>query len=303
LKGNVVIKPIFSSVGPFKDGIAVVKLVRKKNPVHTALLLPATYGFINKEGKFIIEDKFYSASPFSNGVAKVTKADYKGNNQKTYYINLKGEIVDNVQEANLNNPIKQYSEGLTITSTTILGGRTRFGLKDSEGNEIADYVFDKVGDFVNGVAPVQMAGYNPGQVDSKTGAPIYITGLWGYLDVKGKWLVEPKFEKASNFYCINECEIHENKMTTSEEKIIDKPELNNEDNSVKEELIKNVIYYQINDPDGYSNLRDAPKGEILQKVIEGEQFEVIGEESGYKKVKLSNGTTGYIHKSRVVVVN
>jgi hypothetical protein len=83
----------------------------------------------------------------------------------------------------------------------------------------------------------------------------------------------------------------------------DKPELNNEGNSMEDELIKEVIYYQINDPDGYSNLRDAPKGEILQRVSEGEQFEVIGEKDGYKKVKLSDGTTGYIHESRVVVVN
>lgn len=61
-----------------------------------------------------------------------------------------------------------------------------------------------------------------------------------------------------------------------------------------------AIYYKINDPDGYSNLRDAPKGDVIQKVYDTEQFEVLGEEQGYKKVKLTDGTIGYIHKSRVV---
>ncbi|MCO6499322.1 MAG: SH3 domain-containing protein [Vicingus serpentipes] len=68
----------------------------------------------------------------------------------------------------------------------------------------------------------------------------------------------------------------------------------------EQEYQVNVDYYKINDPDGYSNLRDAPKGEVLQKVYDTEKFEVIGTEDDYKKVKLSSGTTGYIHKSRVV---
>jgi hypothetical protein len=61
-----------------------------------------------------------------------------------------------------------------------------------------------------------------------------------------------------------------------------------------------VEYFKINDPDGYSNLRDAPKGEVLQKVYDTEKFEVIGTEGDYKQVKLSSGTTGYIHKSMIV---
>ena len=71
---------------------------------------------------------------------------------------------------------------------------------------------------------------------------------------------------------------------------------------VIEESTNEVEYYKINDPDGYSNLRDAPKGEVIQKILDTEQFEVIGEEAGYSKVKLSNGIIGYIHSSRVVKI-
>lgn len=62
----------------------------------------------------------------------------------------------------------------------------------------------------------------------------------------------------------------------------------------------NISMYKINDPDGYSNLRDNPNGDILQKVYDNETFEVIGEDGKWKKVKLSNGIIGFIHESRVV---
>lgn len=61
-----------------------------------------------------------------------------------------------------------------------------------------------------------------------------------------------------------------------------------------------IIYYKINDPDGFSNLRENPNGKIIRKVLENERFEVIASDGKYKKVKLSDGTVGYIHSSRVI---
>ena len=62
-------------------------------------------------------------------------------------------------------------------------------------------------------------------------------------------------------------------------------------------------FYKIEDPDGWSNLRDSPNGEILQRIYDYELFEVIGEENDYKNVKLEDGTEGYVHESRVVMVS
>ncbi|MAY21669.1 MAG: hypothetical protein CMC74_02715 [Flavobacteriaceae bacterium] len=78
--------------------------------------------------------------------------------------------------------------------------------------------------------------------------------------------------------------------------------------NTKDAINKNVdspetMYYKINDPDGYSNLRDKPNGEIVRKVLENEKFEVISTDGEYKKIKLSDGTVGYIHSSRVIVHN
>tara|TARA_R110002020_G_scaffold75065_10_gene191459 strand:+ start:3528 stop:4628 length:1101 start_codon:yes stop_codon:yes gene_type:complete len=64
-----------------------------------------------------------------------------------------------------------------------------------------------------------------------------------------------------------------------------------------------TTYYKINDPDGYSNLRDRPNGKVVRKVLDNEKFEVMGSEGDFKKVKLMDGTMGYIHQSRVVEID
>lgn len=58
--------------------------------------------------------------------------------------------------------------------------------------------------------------------------------------------------------------------------------------------------FKVQDPDGYSNLRSAPNGDIIKKVYDTETFEIIGTEGKFKKVRLSDGTEGYIHESRIV---
>lgn len=94
---------------------------------------------------------------------------------------------------------------------------------------------------------------------------------------------------AANSESISSVEEHVN--TNKETKIIEE----NKETEVQGD------YYVIKDPDGYSNLRDKPNGSVIKKVYEEELFEVLGEEQGYKKVKLEeDGTVGYIHASRVV---
>jgi len=75
----------------------------------------------------------------------------------------------------------------------------------------------------------------------------------------------------------------------------------NED--VEEELDDIVEFFRIEDPDGWTNLRNSSGGEVLRKVYSDEKFEVIGEEGKYKEVKLNDGTVGFIHSSRVVSFN
>lgn len=63
LKGNIVIKADWDSIGDFCDGIAKVKGSNGK------------YGYVNIEGKTIISAQYDEASDFSDGVAVVWKKD------------------------------------------------------------------------------------------------------------------------------------------------------------------------------------------------------------------------------------
>jgi hypothetical protein len=63
-----------------------------------------------------------------------------------------------------------------------------------------------------------------------------------------------------------------------------------------------TVYYKIQDPDGYSNLRTVPNGTVIKKVYDNERFEVIDTDDKFKKVKLADGTIGYISASRVIEI-
>lgn len=61
--------------------------------------------------------------------------------------------------------------------------------------------------------------------------------------------------------------------------------------------------YVINDPDGYTNMRATPGGKIIRKVYKNETFEIITPGDTHSEVKLADGTTGFIHNSRIAEAN
>lgn len=68
-----------------------------------------------------------------------------------------------------------------------------------------------------------------------------------------------------------------------------------------DEIDVEATLYKVNDPDGYSNLRDAQMS-VIRRVLDTETFEVINSAGEWMEIKLNDGTTGYIHSSRVVYV-
>lgn len=107
------------------------------------------------------------------------------------------------------------------------------------------------------------------------------------------WNVSESMQDNSKFY------LHRIKNEDKEEvKIVNDEMIKGVTNNTTNP--ESIIYYKINDPDGYSNLRKEPKGDIIKKVYDTEQFEVLGEENDHKKIKMKDGTIGYIHKSRVI---
>jgi len=76
---------------------------------------------------------------------------------------------------------------------------------------------------------------------------------------------------------------------------------------VEEQMIDPEIVtldlFSIDDPDGYTNLRATPGGAIVRKVLENETFEILEVGESHTQVKFSDGSTGFIHNSRIKPVN
>ena len=85
--------------------------------------------------------------------------------------------------------------------------------------------------------------------------------------------------------------------------VYEKMDQNDSENSPENIANTKSDYYRVEDPDGWSNLRKTAGGEIIKRVYESEEFQVIGKVNNYKKIKLDDGTVGFIHKSRVVPID
>lgn len=120
---------------------------------------------------------------------------------------------------------------------------------------------------------------------------------WKYYDSK-----ELSDEDFNKFITVLYIDLN---TTSSSEADAIKEDTNQKSTAIVENIVNddNTEYYIIEDPDGYSNLREVPSGNVIRKVYVGEKFEILGEENNYKKVKFSDSSTGYIHNSRVVNFN
>lgn len=67
---------------------------------------------------------------------------------------------------------------------------------------------------------------------------------------------------------------------------------------------KRKIYAVINDPDGYTNIREGFKdSKIIGRIVNGEQFQVfISSFDDWWEVITKSGLSGYVHKSRIKII-
>ena len=73
---------------------------------------------------------------------------------------------------------------------------------------------------------------------------------------------------------------------------------------VEEQALESEVFVQplfsIDDPDGYTNLRATPGGTVIRKVLEDETFEIVESGETHARVKFADGSTGFIHNSRII---
>lgn len=154
--GDIVIELSLPNVAyafSFHEGLAVVGSTED-------------WGFIDKEGRVVIEQRFGIAMPFSEGLAAVSIDGQMG------FIDKAGAIAIEARYSQ----VSSFSEGLAPVETD-----GKFGYIDKAGNMVVSPQFNSAFSFSDGVARVTM------------------DGLTGYIDTTGEFVIQPQFEYALDF--------------------------------------------------------------------------------------------------------
>jgi hypothetical protein len=128
------------------------------------------WGYLDKNGKIAIDIKYTEVSSFNNGFATVkygNKFFVIDTNGKETLIDIPGII-----------RTKQFTEMLA----PYMNDAKLYGFINTQGKEIIRANFKGVGYFRNGLAWARD-----------------VSGLIGFIDKEGNWVIKPQFEAAKNF--------------------------------------------------------------------------------------------------------
>lgn len=112
------------------------------------------YGYMNKAGKLVLPMKYWSASPFTQGVAFV---GFQTDVQNYRLINKTGNLVSNLKFSRVND----FSEGLAAVAfckTQIAEDKCSWGYIDKTGKLVIPAKYSEADGFKKGVATVILNG-------------------------------------------------------------------------------------------------------------------------------------------------
>lgn len=129
-----------------------------------------TFGYIDRSGSFVIAAQYDYATNFSEGFAIVYK------NGKPFFINKKGEMISGISYDHLS----PFHNGRALVKTA----NGAEGYISYTGKLLIDTVFMEIGNFVNGLAIVKSP-------DSTTKENGYINYSSGVIDTLGRFVIPP----------------------------------------------------------------------------------------------------------------
>jgi len=129
------------------------------------------WGYINKNGRFVIPLQYDGADTFSEGRARVSRNKDIGKTEYSF-IDTHGKVIFTVDEE----CDALFRDGMLAFS---YGGK--WGFKDLDGKTVVEPTFDAVDHFSEGLAPV-------------------CRGKWGFIDKKGEYIIKPEYRSAKRFH-------------------------------------------------------------------------------------------------------
>jgi hypothetical protein len=166
-----------SAIYSFSDGLAIVRIQNighkdidtgESDVVYDGNLYPGDwyYGFINKDGKWVVQPNLDEATPFIDGISTIEK------DGKIHFMNTLGSYISTLDYTNASD----FSEGFAIVHEN-----DKCFFINKHGNKINEKEFDRAQKFSDGMAAVE--------IDEK----------WGFIDTTGAIVIEPKYYVFSDF--------------------------------------------------------------------------------------------------------
>lgn len=195
-RGKIQIKQIFDQAMEFQgNGLAVVG----KN---------GKYGLINHGGNFVVQPIYDSISDFSEGRAQVI------DEQGFKVIDTSGKVIT----SKVYSFIGSYENGRALFGEALENGQYLYGYLDRQGKEVVPATFLTAHEFQGDKAVVQLPS-NEYALINKNGTVLHKypytvvgnlgegllafketeDGKFGYIDVKGKIVIPPKYTSAMPF--------------------------------------------------------------------------------------------------------
>ena len=171
--GKIVIEPVFAKAYPFTDGLAAIQD-------------QGAWGFIDTTGRVVIKPQFVRVGLFSEGLATFQNKQYS---DKKGYINKVGKVVIEPQF----DAAAGFRNGVARVGFATLKGKLLSRIADV-GLE-CDYQFiDRTGTVVPEPAPQHFATGEPDEL-----IPFRKDDVAGYVNVRGKVIIQPQFQVAAKF--------------------------------------------------------------------------------------------------------
>jgi hypothetical protein len=124
-------------------------------------------GYVNKEGVEVIKPQYADGLTFHEGYAAVKEGD------KWLYLDSTGKAIT----AAIFEDASCFTNGFAVVSKNYL-----YGFINASGEIAIPCIFSNARSFSEGLAPAS---------NSK--------GFWGFIDVKGNWVIKPAYDFAYNF--------------------------------------------------------------------------------------------------------
>lgn len=206
----------------YGDGLIPVK--QKVN--NDALNYPIyKWGYANKKGKIIIEPAYDEALPFRYGVAWVRVMVKNLENtayEKDYWqlIDKKGKpkgglkFNADIHSIGADRPIGEFNAGVKLAWVKKEGATGLYGYINNSGKIKLQYDYNYAEDFSDGLARVKKGNaeffidkngkevsdrYDEVRAFSGELGAVKKNGLWGFVNVKGKMVIDPSYDDVSPF--------------------------------------------------------------------------------------------------------